>query len=51
MTLVQPVAGKQSYWTGVRLFRWDFQVTLLILIISCNFLFPQIFETDFRDSA
>lgn len=39
MTLVQPVAGKEPYWTGVRMVGWDFQIYLLIFIISSNFFF------------
>ena len=51
MTLVQPVAEKESYWTRVRLVG-DFQIYLLIFIVSGN-LFPQILGTDFdfRDNA
>lgn len=51
MTLVQSVAGKESHWTGVRLVGWDFQIYLVIFIISGHFLLPQIFGTDFRDNA
>lgn len=38
MTLAQPVAGKESHWTGVKLLGWDFQISLLIFRISGNIL-------------